>query len=125
MIVLDSTFVIAYHNERDLHHAAATQVMGPLLDGARGESLLPEYVFLEVVTLLAARLGLDAAVDAGETLLNARDVEFVPCSEPALETFDVCEGNTAAAGSGCLGLRLVVDDHGMPSGGAARLRPGR
>lgn len=64
MIILDSSFVIAYHNERDVHHLAAAQVMDPLLDGAWGESLLPEHVFLEVVTVLAARIGLAAAVDA-------------------------------------------------------------
>lgn len=89
MIVLDSSFLIAYHNERDVHHAAATEVMGPLLNGTWGELLLPEYVFLEVVTVLAARIGLDAAADVGKTLLEARELEFVACSELFRETFEL------------------------------------
>lgn len=97
MIILDSSFLVAYHNRRDTHHAAAAQVMDRLLDGAWGESLLPEYVFLEVVTVLAARLGLDAAVGVGETLLNARELEFVPCSELFLETFDLFRRQSSGA----------------------------
>lgn len=63
--------------------------MGHLLDGAWGESLLPEYVFLEIVTVLAARLGTHSAVSVGETLLSARELEFVPCSELFRDTFEL------------------------------------
>lgn len=94
MIVLDSSFLIAYHNEHDVHHAAATEVMGPLLNGTWGELLLPEYIFLEVVTVLAARIDLHTAVDVGAALLDARELEFVPCSELFLETFDLFRGQS-------------------------------
>lgn len=97
MIVLDSSFLVAYHNERDVHHAAATEVMGSLLNGSWGELLLPEYVFLEVVTVLAARLGLETAVGVGETLLNARELDFIPCSELFLETFDLFRRQSTGA----------------------------
>ena len=89
MIVLDSSFLIAFHNRRDVHHTAAAEIMDRLLDGAWGELLLPEYVFLEVVTVLAVRLGIETAVAVGETLLDARELEFVPCSELFLDTLDV------------------------------------
>jgi predicted nucleic acid-binding protein len=55
-----------------------------------GAVLLHEYVFLEVVTVLLARRGLDVAVRVAETLLQAREVEFVPSSDmflDAMETF--------------------------------------
>lgn len=90
MVVLDSSFLIAYHNRRDVHHAAAASVMDRLTGGAWGPALLLEYVFLEVLTVLLARRGLDAATKVGTLLLHARDVEFVPCSDiflAALETF--------------------------------------
>ena len=60
-----------------------------LADGEWGTALLPEYVFLEVVTVLGARRGLAAAVAAGEILLGARELEFVPCSAHFLETYRV------------------------------------
>jgi predicted nucleic acid-binding protein len=55
--------------------------MAPLTTGAWGTVLLPEYVYLEVVTVIAARRSAAAAVAVGETLLRAREIEFVPCSE--------------------------------------------
>jgi predicted nucleic acid-binding protein len=89
VIVVDSSFLVAFHNARDVHHAAAERVMKRLLDGEWGPALVLEYVFLEVVTVLRMRLDLPTAVSVGETLLRAREIEFVPCSEVFLQAFDV------------------------------------
>lgn len=90
MVVLDSSFLIAFHNERDAHHEAARKGMEAFLAGHWGDGLLPEYVFLEVTTVLAMRRDLETAVRVGDLLLNARELEFVPCSDlflDALQTF--------------------------------------
>ena len=52
MIVLDSSFRIAFHSERDAHHPAASILMGRSLNGEWGRGLLLDYVFLEVATVL-------------------------------------------------------------------------
>jgi predicted nucleic acid-binding protein len=70
--------------------------MERLLAGAWGASLLLEYVFLEVVTVLLARRGLEVASQVGTVLLQARELEFVPCSDvflDTLETFRAQRGN--------------------------------
>lgn len=90
MIVLDSSFLVAYHNRRDLHHAAAGDAMGRVIAGEWGGALLLEYVLVEVITVLLARRGLEVADRVAVTLLEARDIEFVPCSDlfvEALHTF--------------------------------------
>ena len=87
MIVLDSSFLIAYYNPRDAHHAAAARAMVQLLSGVWGPALLLEYVFLEVVTVLRSRGGLDPAVEAGRWLLGAGEARFVPCSDLFLEAW--------------------------------------
>jgi predicted nucleic acid-binding protein len=90
VIVLDSSFLIAYHNRHDVHHAGAAAIMPRLIAGEWGRALLPEYVFLEVATVVLARRGLDVAVRVTALLLEAREVEFVPSSDMflgALETF--------------------------------------
>jgi len=51
VLILDSSFLIAFHNKNDVHHAAATKVMEDFLRGEYGRALLLEYVFLEVVTV--------------------------------------------------------------------------
>lgn len=81
MIILDSSFLVAYHNRNDAHHQAAKRIMEGVINGEWGESLLPEGVFVEVVTVLAARCDVATAKEAGELLLDAREVELVPSSE--------------------------------------------
>ena len=44
MIVLDSSFLIAFHNTRDAHHESAAGMMARFLDGEWGRGLLLEYV---------------------------------------------------------------------------------
>lgn len=85
MIVLDSSFVIAYHNTRDAHHAEAARAMVHLTAGQWGQAVLLEYVFLEIVTVLRLRRDITVASDVGDQLLQARDVDFVPCSDLFLE----------------------------------------
>ena len=81
MIVLDSSFLIAFYNERDSQHDAARVLMREFLNGRWGKGLLPEYVFLEVVTVLLVRRDLPTAVRTGRLLLEAQELEFVPCSD--------------------------------------------
>ena len=89
MIVLDTSFVVAYHNQRDAHHAAAVKAFHRLEKGEWGEILLPEYIFLEIMTVLAARRDLTIAVAVGEILLGAREIELVACSSCFLDAYQV------------------------------------
>lgn len=89
-IVFDSSFIVAYHNRGDVHHETAREVMARFLEGAWGDGIVLEYVFLEVVTVLQLRVGHEAAVGVGSLLLEARELSLVPCSErflPALQVF--------------------------------------
>jgi len=88
MIVLDSSFLVAFHNDRDVHHSSAGEAMERLIAGEWGKILLPEYVFLEVVTVLMARRDLETATAVGRTLLQAREVEFVPCYESFVDAWE-------------------------------------
>ena len=96
VIVLDSSFLIAFHNRRDVHHEAAAHLMPDLIGGVHGRLLLLEYVFLEVVTVLLARCGHAIALDAADTLLNAQEVDFLPCSELFQHALDVFRTSTTA-----------------------------
>ena len=55
--------------------------MDSLLRGDFGRLVLIEYVFLEVVTVLLARRGHRAALDVADILLDAEEVDFLPCSD--------------------------------------------
>jgi len=81
VIVLDSSFVIGFYNERDAHHASARALMNEFLAGKWGTGLLLEYVLLEVMTVLLMRRDLVVATRVGQILLKAAELEFVPCSD--------------------------------------------
>lgn len=87
MIVLDSSFLIAFYNQRDSQHAAAAVLMDRFLAGEWGAGLLLEYVFLEVMTVLMVRRDVQVAVRVGRVLLDAQELEFVPCSDFFPDTF--------------------------------------
>ncbi|MGH3132514.1 MAG: type II toxin-antitoxin system VapC family toxin [Gaiellaceae bacterium] len=88
MVVLDSSFLVAYHNSRDVHHRAATNTMERLVAGEWGRGLLLEYVVVEVATVLLARRGLETASKVTRALLESREVDFLPCSDAFIETFE-------------------------------------
>jgi len=88
VIVLDSSFLIAFHNERDTHHTRAVEGMRDFLGGRWGKGLLLEYVFLEIGAVLMVRRDVSVACRVGKVLLDATELEFVPCSDIFLETMN-------------------------------------
>ncbi|MGA3210847.1 MAG: PIN domain-containing protein [Terriglobales bacterium] len=88
MIVLDSSFLIGFYNERDVHHQAASSLMDRFLAGAWGRGLLLEYVFLETESVLLMRRDLSVAVRVGRILLDAGELDFVPGSDLFLDSWD-------------------------------------
>ena len=81
MIVLDSSFLIGFYNDRDGHHPKASSLMRDFLDGRWGKGLLLEYVFLEVMNVLLIRTELAKAASVAGILLESEELEFVPCSD--------------------------------------------
>ena len=85
-VVMDSSFLLAYYNSRDVHHPAAARAMAHVAAGKWGRALLLEYVFLELVTVLLARRDIATAVEVGNSVLEAEEFDFVPCSELFVDT---------------------------------------
>ena len=96
MIVLDTSFVLAWQNERDAHHAAARGLADQLRAEVWGRALLPEYVIMEVATVHAVRRSLAAAVATCDLLLRAREIDFVPSSALFEETLTVFRSQGSA-----------------------------
>ena len=97
MIVLDSSFLVAWYNERDAHHKAAAAAMPRVAKGAWGPALLPEYVLLETLTVLAARRDLSFAQTKAREILESKDVELVACSPYLGQTMDVFRTQSGTA----------------------------
>ena len=81
MIVLDTSFLLAFHDEGDVNHTAARVSMSRLLDGAWGKGLLLELVFVDTLSILKRARPAGVAQQLGSDLLKARELDFVPASE--------------------------------------------
>lgn len=88
MIVLDSSLLIAHLNPRDVHHERASAFMDRFLTGEWEEGVLLEYVLLEVLTVIQAKVDHGAAIQAADLLLDARELLFVACSDIFRATLD-------------------------------------
>jgi predicted nucleic acid-binding protein len=97
VIVLDTSFLVAFHNSRDVHHSAARPLMNELVLGKWGRALLLEYVFLEVTTVLLMRRNLSVASSVASILLQAREIDFVPCSELFIDTLETFRNQSGTA----------------------------
>lgn len=96
MIVLDTSFLVGFYNERDAHHTQSSIWMRDFLDGRWGKGLLLEYVFLEVMNILLVRTGLASAASTANLPLESEELEFVPCSDLSADTVKAFagQGNT-------------------------------
>jgi predicted nucleic acid-binding protein len=96
MIVVDASVLIAYYYPDDTHYARANVVMADIAAGNYGQALMPEYVFLETVTVLMSRLGQARAAAIGQSLVQSREMDFVPCSHLLLDAFETFASPTGA-----------------------------
>lgn len=70
MIFLDTSFLVAYSNEKDENHKKAVELMKDITKGEYGDPHISDYIFDETVTVMFARTKkLEKAVDLGQKLL--------------------------------------------------------
>ena len=72
MIILDSSFLVAFYNTNDQNHAKAKSLMEEIVSGKFGLVFISDYIFDEVVTVALIKLkALKEAIRIGNLLLNA------------------------------------------------------
>jgi predicted nucleic acid-binding protein len=114
MIVLDTSFFVAYRNERDVHHARARDAWPRVLDAA--PVLLHEYALAEMAAVLVRKLGPEAAALHTAPLLDAVEVEFVPASpgfRAVWQRFQAQRGTRHSLAD--LALLQLAEDRGAPA----------
>jgi predicted nucleic acid-binding protein len=82
-VFVDSCAFVALANSRDQHYEAAVDIFTAQLPKAHLHT--SDYVLDEVVTLLNARCGRTAAVDALDRIMGTRLVELIVIDRPTLE----------------------------------------
>jgi predicted nucleic acid-binding protein len=84
MILLDSSFLIAYYSIKDKHHDDAVAIMPQITNREFGDVFITDYIFDEIVTVIAMRSKrIAASIRIGAAIKEA--LNFFHTSE---ETFD-------------------------------------
>ena len=84
MILLDSSFLVAYLLETDRHHPKSFDIMQKIKAGAFGAAYITDYIFDEVVTVTMARSkNLHKAIEAGTYLKES--LPILKLEEESLE----------------------------------------
>ena len=72
MLLLDSSFIVAYSNEADINHTKALQITKEIDTGKYGTAVITDYIFDEVATVMLIKTkNLTKVAELGETLINA------------------------------------------------------
>ena len=79
-ILLDSSFLIALANERDINHSCAVALMKEIHNHEFGQIVITDYVFDETVMYILVRTSAGKAVELGQKLRSA-EVQFKHTSE--------------------------------------------
>jgi len=96
LIFLDSSVIIAYKNADDINHKKAWDIFHNISKGKYGKAVISEFILSEVTTVLALKINLDAAVEVGNVLLDAREIEIMKASDVFERAWEIFrdQGNT-------------------------------
>lgn len=70
-ILLDTSFILAYFADNDVHHTKATAIMDDIISKRYGTPVISDYIFDEIVTISLRKLDVLQAKNIGESLLNS------------------------------------------------------
>ena len=75
MILLDSSFIIAYKVEDDEHHEKASRLIDKIVTGEYGPPVITDYIFDESITVVFNKTHqLKIAIGLGNELMGALDI---------------------------------------------------
>ena len=113
MIILDTSFIVAFYNIRDENHLKATNLMEDVTAGKYGKLFITDYIFDESMTVVFIRLkSLSETVKIGELIRKSTELLEVEKSdfEDAWDLFKR-QKTTAFSFTDCSTLILMKENN--------------
>lgn len=81
-VILDTSFLIALNNSKDINHKSAESLIAKLKNKEFGQISTSDYIFDEYATFLMAKSFPSYIIsELGEALLSEKDIKFFRISE--------------------------------------------
>ena len=74
-VLLDSSVIISFYNDKDQNHQKAINLSKELFDGTK-TILISDYIFDECITVILQKEDINKAIKLGEYLLNSQIVDL-------------------------------------------------
>lgn len=87
MIVLDTSFLVAFWNELDSQHARAMELMRRIDSGEWLGCVLMDYVLLETAAVMLQRCGFQRSRGVCNAMMKSENFAFMACSDYFQEYF--------------------------------------
>ena len=112
MIILDSSFIVSYFNERDENHFKAVELMKDILNLKFGRIHITDYIFDETVTVSFIRLKkLHKVIEIGHELMGLARILEVENTH-FLSSWDLFkrQRNTAFSFTDCTTISVMAEN---------------
>ena len=70
-ILIDASVFCAYANLKDVYHSHSKQIIGDVVSGKYGDAVITDYIFDEIVTVVARKVHKEKAIQIGKFLLSS------------------------------------------------------
>jgi len=111
MILLDASFIVAYYNEKDVHHNKAVEIMAIIINSYKN-LIIYDYIFDEVINVLLRKIDLHSTIEIGNVLINS--VEILNIGDNLFdESWEIFKNqkNTKLSFTDCSILAVMKKDH--------------
>lgn len=110
MILLDSSFVIAFYSELDNNHKQARELMKRIAAKEYGDLFISDYVIDEVSTVIMKRLGVKTVTRICKELLNAAYLVNID-DDMFYKTFDIFQKQrgTTLSFTDCSNIAIIEE----------------
>ncbi|MDO8634237.1 MAG: PIN domain-containing protein [archaeon] len=108
-ILLDSSFTIAFANQKDKYHENALGLSELIKSKEFGEVFTSTYVFDETITYILARHGHSKAVEIGKMLLNS-EITVLRVSENVFaQAWELFQSRQNLSFTDCTNVKLMAE----------------
>ena len=70
-ILIDASVFCAYANLKDVHHSHSKQIIEDVVSEKYGDAVITDYIFDEIVTVVARKVHKEKAIQIGKFLLSS------------------------------------------------------
>ena len=70
-MLIDASVFCAYANLKDVHHSHSKQIIEDVVSGKYGDAVITDYIFDEIVTVVARKVHKEKAIQIGKFLLSS------------------------------------------------------